>query len=85
MSESRERNEREREDLVAQVTSAWRPRDVDGAVRSHPAWHDLDGDGRRQAAALAMRLRVMEAALDPRGLSSTAHAVLARILAAPGA
>ena len=72
-------NEREREDLLAQVTSAWRPRDVDGAVRGHPAWHDLDGDGREEAAALTLGLRVMEAALDPDGLSSTARAVLARI------
>ncbi len=81
MSEISERNEREREELVAQVTSAWRPRDVGGAVRGHPAWHDLDGDGRQQAAASTLRLRVMEAALDPGGLSTTAHAVLARISA----
>lgn len=79
MSQSSDRSEREREELIAQVTSAWRPRAVDGAARNHPAWHDLDGDGRQQAAAVTLRLRVMEAALDPGGLSSTVHAVLARI------
>ncbi len=72
-------NEREREELIARVTSAWRPRDVDGGVRNHPAWHDLDGDGRQEAAAETLRLRAMEAALDPDGLSTTARSVLDRI------
>lgn len=39
--------------------------------RSHEAFHDLDGDGRRIAC---------EQALDPDGLSTTAHAGLRRVL-----
>ena len=72
-------NQRERETLIERVTSAWRARDPDGRVRSHPAWHDLDDEGREQAYQITGRLRAMEAALDADGLSSTAKAVLARI------
>jgi len=70
---------REDRDLAEQALSAWRPRDRDGAVRGHPAWHDLDADGRRRVYDETARLRAIEAALDPDGLSSTARAVLARI------
>jgi hypothetical protein len=70
---------REDRDLMEQALSAWRPRDRDGAVRGHPAWHDLDPDARRAVYDETMRLRAIEAALDPDGLSSTAQAVLARI------
>ena len=38
--------------------------------------------GRREAFEVATELRVLEAALDPEGLSTTARAVLARIRAA---
>jgi alpha-L-fucosidase len=69
----------DRDDLIEQVAAAWRPRDLDGGVRSHPAWHDLAQDDRAHAARLAAAQRRLEAALDPRGLSTTAHAVLARI------
>lgn len=68
--------------LVEQVAAAWRPRDREGGVRSHPAWHDLSAEGRVRAARLAAAQRPLEAALDPEGLSTTARAVLARILAA---
>jgi hypothetical protein len=70
----------ERALLIEQVAGAWRPTDVDGGVRSHPAWHDLDATGRREAFADATRARRLEAALDPEGLSTTARAVLDRIL-----
>lgn len=73
--------ERERDALVEQVVSAWRPRDPDGTIRSHPAWHDLDAAARAEAADAAARARRLEAALDPDGLSTTARAVLARIRA----
>lgn len=66
-------------DLIEQVLSAWRPRGRDGGLRAHPAWHDLRPDERRRAHDEAAVLRQLEAALDPDGLSSTAHAVLARI------
>jgi hypothetical protein len=64
--------------LIEEVTTAWRPHDP-VELRFHPAWHDLDDAAREKAAAIAERLRRMEAAIDPRGLSTTAHAVLARI------
>jgi hypothetical protein len=69
----------DRDELIEQVVAAWRPRDLDGGVRSHPAWHDLDPGDRARAARLAAAQRRLEAALDPDGLSTTAHAVLARI------
>jgi hypothetical protein len=72
----------EREALVEAVAGAWRPRDPQGEIRAHPAWHDLDASGREDAFDLAGRLRALEAALDPEGLSTTGRAVLARFRAA---
>ena len=71
--------EDERELLIEQVVSAWRPQGSDGGVRAHPAWHDLDDGGREEAARRAMQARQMEAALDPQGLSTTARRVLQKI------
>lgn len=68
----------ERERLIEEAASAWRPRGPD-ALRPHPAWADLDAAGRLEAYELACVLRRLEAALDAAGLSSTARAVLARI------
>ncbi|MHC5114404.1 MAG: hypothetical protein ACYTGP_08265 [Planctomycetota bacterium] len=65
--------------LVEQVAAAWRPRDRDGGVRWHPVWADLDEAGRREVFEVTGRLRAMEAALDPRGLSGTGREVLRRI------
>lgn len=70
---------RETELLLEQVTSASRARDVHGQVQAHPAWHDLPVEERETAYFETVKLRKMEAALDPRGLSTTAKAVLARI------
>lgn len=69
----------DRDALIEQALSAWRPRDLDGGVRAHPAWHDLDEAGRREVYEQTLRLRELEAALDPDGLSSTARAVLSRL------
>ena len=68
--------------LVEAAATAFRAEDASGALRSHPAWHDLDDRGRREAFDVAAELRLLESALDPEGLSSTARAVLARIRAA---
>jgi hypothetical protein len=65
--------------LVEAVAGAWRPRDRSGAIRPHPSWCDLDDAGRREAFEVARESRLVEAALDPARLSTTAKAVLARI------
>jgi hypothetical protein len=70
---------KDRETLVEQTAGAHRGRDAGGHILAHPAWHDLDEAGRAEAFAVAERLRALEAALDPEGLSTTARAVLARI------
>jgi hypothetical protein len=67
------------EPLVEAVAGAWRPRDPGGSIRYHPGWYDLDDRGRIAAFEAARASRVVEAALDPDGLSTTARAVLARI------
>jgi hypothetical protein len=69
----------EEEVLLEQVTSAHRERHVDGAIKSHPAWHDLDDAGRSEAFEATVVLRKMEAALDAQGHSSTIRALLNRI------
>ena len=73
---------RDEELLLEQVTSAHRERSVDGEVKSHPAWHDLDEAGRREAFEATARLRALERSLAAAGLSATARAVLARIVGA---
>ncbi len=67
------------ETLIEQVAGAHRERDVDGRVRSHPAWHDLDPTERLEAFEAAQLQRKLEAALDPQGLSTTIRAVLVRL------
>lgn len=71
----------EDEVLIEAMTTAWRPEDPD-RVKFHPAFYDLDDEGRRLAFAATAALREMEAALDEDGLSTTARAVLARIRSA---
>jgi hypothetical protein len=70
----------ERTALIAAVTTAHRDRDpFSGLARSHPAWHDLDDEGRRAAYEETLASRVLEAALDPNGFSTTVMAVLRRL------
>lgn len=71
----------EEELLVEQVASAHRPRSLD-ELRYHPAWHDLDAAARERAFELSRGLRPLEAALDRDGLSTTARAVLQKIVSA---
>ena len=73
---------KDRESLVEQAASAFRGRGPHGEVLASPAFHDLDAEGREEAFDAAARSRALEAALDPEGLSTTARAVLGRILAA---
>ncbi|MFT3841833.1 MAG: hypothetical protein QM723_32885 [Myxococcaceae bacterium] len=67
------------ETLIEQVVGAHRERDVDGRVRSLPAWHDLDAAERLEAFEAARVQRKIEAALDAGGLSTTIKAVLSRL------
>jgi hypothetical protein len=70
---------REEELLLEQVTSAHRERGLDGAVRFHPSWYDLDEPARAAAFEATVELRKLEAAMDPEGMSSTVRALLARV------
>ncbi|MDG1484031.1 MAG: hypothetical protein P8R54_30850 [Myxococcota bacterium] len=70
----------ERALLIEQVVTAYRERDGYGTIKDAPAWHDLDGAGRTEAFEQTVLARAMEAALDPDGLSTTARAVLDRIV-----
>jgi hypothetical protein len=70
---------RDEELLLEQVTSAHRRRRADGSVRGHPAWFDLDADGRRAAFDATVLQRQLESAMDPDGLTSTARALLSRL------
>ena len=65
--------------LLEAAVTAHRPLSSRGEVRFHPAFHDLDAEGREQLFARTWQQRAMEQALDPRGLSTTANAVLARL------
>lgn len=71
--------ERERQALVREATTAWRARDLEGRVLPHPAWADLEPAARLAVYEETAALRAIEAALDVRGLSTTARAVLARL------
>ena len=64
--------------LIEAVTSAFRE-GKPGGLRACPEWHDLSVDERAEAFEQTVADRALEAALDPHGLSPTAHAVLARI------
>lgn len=65
--------------LVEQTLSAYRRRDLDGSIQPSPAWADLSPQLRREAYDEGLKLRAMERAMSPRGLTSTGEAVLARI------
>ena len=65
--------------LLEQVVGAYRERGLDGQISGSPAWYDLESDERDRAFQLTLEQRRLERALDSEGLSTTAHAVLARI------
>jgi hypothetical protein len=65
--------------LIEEALGAWRPRTPAGRILPSPAWADLDDGQRRRLFEESLRLRLLERALDPEGLSTTAHAVLERI------
>jgi hypothetical protein len=71
--------ERERQQLIDESSTAWRPRTPDGRILEHPAWADLDGASRKTAFEESLVMRVLEAAVDPDGYSTTVRAVAAAI------
>ena len=75
-------DEKDRERAIEESASAWRPTSH-LALPVHPSWYDLDAEGREQAFEVARRSRLMEAALDSQGWSSTVHAVLQRLPRSP--
>jgi hypothetical protein len=71
----------EQEVLIAEATTAWRPRTPDGTILAHPVWADLDAVARHTIFDDTSVMRVLEAALDPDGYSTTVRAVAASIAA----
>lgn len=69
----------EDEILLERAVSAHRERRFDGAITSHPAWHDLDAAGRRAVFEETFKQRMTEQALDGEGHSTTVRALLTRI------
>ncbi|MFL5318699.1 MAG: hypothetical protein ACJ790_03515 [Myxococcaceae bacterium] len=69
-------NERE---LFEEATTAFRAQNADGSVRPHPAWMDLSEDDRERLFEETLRVREIEKALDPAGMSTTAKLILRRI------
>ena len=65
-------------DLIEELAGAFRPRDP-RELAFHPAFYDLSEEGREEAFELAVRMRRLEAALDPEGYSGTVRAVLDRL------
>ena len=72
-------NERERAMLIEEAITAWRPRTPDGRILEHPAWADLNAAARQTAFEEGLAMRLLEAALDPDGYSTTVRAVAAAI------
>lgn len=76
--------DRERDRLIEEAVTAWRPRAPDGRILPHPSWADLAEPDRLRVFDETVRARALERLLDPEGLSSTARAVLGRIAGATG-
>ena len=70
---------RDREILTEEAIGAWRPRTPDGQILEHPAWADLDAAARQRAFEESLVMRVLEAAIDADGYSTTVRAVRAAI------
>ena len=70
---------REREMLIEEATTAWRPRTPDGIILEHPAWADLDSDSRGAVFDETVVARRLEKGMDDAGQSSTVRAVLGRL------
>lgn len=68
------------ESLMEQVMGAYRERSLRGEIGASPAWHDLEPAEREIAFERTFEQRRLERALDSDGLSTTARAVMARVV-----
>ncbi len=66
--------------LVEAVLSPRRARDASGRLGPPPEWWDLPPETLEAVYRAQLGARALERALDPRGRSGTAHAVMARIM-----
>jgi len=71
---------REREMLIEASVGAHRERDRDGRPVAPPEWWDLSPDMLEELHRRQLQARELERLIDPGGESSTAKAVMARIL-----
>ena len=69
----------DRSELVEAAVSAFRERNPSGRILAAPAWWDLSPEDRDLVFERQLQSRLLERALDERGLSGTARAVLGRI------
>jgi hypothetical protein len=65
--------------LIEAATGAFRERDASGRILPSPAWMDLSEGDRERLFKHQIESRLLESSLDPKGLSSTARAVLGRL------
>ena len=64
--------------LIERALGAFREIGPTGRVLPAPAWWDLSAEARETLFEAQIQSRLMEAAIDARGLSTTARAVLER-------
>ena len=65
--------------LIEAAVGAHRDLDTDGLPLPSTAWADLDDEGRLEVLRRQLTARTIDRARDPRGWSSTVHAVLRRV------
>lgn len=71
-------NEHDRDALIEAAATAHRERDASGRILPSPAWMDLAPGDRDAAFAAQVGSRVLEAAWDEAGRTSTAAVVIRR-------
>ena len=65
--------------LIEEAASAFRERDSRGRILASPGWWDLPAERRETLFARQLESRIIERALDPKGLSRTVRGVLSRL------
>ena len=65
--------------LIEKASSAFRERNASGRILPSPSWFDLTPADRESLFDLQLESRLIERALDTRGLSTSVQAVLSRL------